>query len=205
MAKLYFYYSTMNAGKSTTLLQSAYNYRERGMDVLIFTPDFDNRYQLNQITSRIGLKADAIGFNAQSKFYDYCSDALQKNPNIPCILLDEAQFLSKQQVNQLTEVVDNLKRPVLAYGLRTDFQGEPFKGSQYLLAWADELIELKTICHCGSKANRVCRVDADGNVLREGAQIVIGGNDKYVSTCRKHYKQGMLQSAKTKKLEPVEV
>ena len=135
----------MNAGKSTTLLQSAYNYRERGMDVLIFTPDFDNRYDVNHITSRIGLKASAIGFNTHFDFFQYCKLALVDNPNITCILLDEAQFLSREQVYQLTEIVDQLNRPTLAYGLRTDFKGEPFNGSQYLLAWADELIEIKTI------------------------------------------------------------
>lgn len=183
----------MNAGKSTTLLQSAYNYRERGMDVLIFTPDFDNRYASNQITSRIGLKADAVGFNATFDFYRYCIIALQDNPKITCILLDEAQFISRKQVEQLTDVVDKLHRPVLAYGLRTDFKGEPFEGSQYLLAWSDELIELKTICHCGSKANMVCRVDAEGHILTEGAQVEIGGNDRYISTCRKHYRMGITQ------------
>jgi len=195
VAKLYFYYSTMNAGKSTTLLQSAYNYRERGMDVLIYTPNFDNRYALNQVTSRIGLKSCAIGFNADLDFFENVNLALQENPNITCILIDEAQFLTRQQVMQLCEIVDHLKRPVLAYGLRTDFKGEPFTGSQYLLGWSDELIELKAICHCGRKANMVCRVDAQGKILREGAQIEIGGNERYISTCRKHHRLGIAQPA----------
>ena len=187
----------MNAGKSTTLLQSAYNYRERGMEVLLFTPDFDNRYDDNHITSRIGLKSKAVGFNDSFDFFKYVQIACQANPKITCILLDEAQFLNRKQVQQLTDIVIDLKKPVLAYGLRTDFRGEPFPGSHYLLAWADELIEIKTICHCGSKATMVLRIDDEGRAIRDGEQIVIGGNDRYVSCCHKHFKLGEARKAVT--------
>lgn len=186
LAKLYFYYSAMNAGKSTTLLQSNYNYQERGMNTILFTPAFDTRFGTNQITSRIGLKANAIPFDTQFDLFS----AVQTHPhsNVHCVLIDEAQFLTKPQVNQLTEVTDALNIPVLAYGLRTDFRGEPFEGSQYLLALADELIEIKTVCHCGRKATMNIRLGPDSKPVTEGAQIEIGGNEKYISTCRKHFK-----------------
>lgn len=192
MAKLYFYYSAMNAGKSTTLLQSSYNYRERGMDTLLFAPAIDTRYGIGKISSRIGIDSEAITIDAQSNLYDYVYQAL-KNPdlNVKCVLVDEAQFLTKQQVMQLTDIPDHLKIPVLAYGIRSDFQAEPFEGSLYLLAWADELIELKTICHCGSKATMNMRIDANNQKVTDGQQVEIGGNDRYVATCRKHFKQGI--------------
>lgn len=186
-SKLRFYYSTMNAGKSTTLLQSAYNYKEQGMDVLLFTPVIDDRYAIGTISSRIGLQADAVPFDDQFDFFQYASSALQQNNNIRCILIDEAQFLKKAQVAELQRIAIYLNRPVLAYGLRTDFQGELFEGSRYLIAWAEELIEIKTICHCGRKATMVLRLDESGNVVRTGNQIQIGGNDCYVPVCYEHF------------------
>lgn len=188
MAKLYFYYSSMNAGKSTSLLQSSYNYRERGMNTLVLAPEFDDRYGRGKVKSRIGLEADAMTFAPSDNLFDIISAHVAKQP-LHCVLVDEAQFLSKDQVFQLGEVTDSLNVPVLAYGLRTDFQGEPFEGSKYLLAWADTLNELKAICHCGRKATMVVRLDADGNAVREGSQIEIGGNDRYVSMCRRHFKK----------------
>jgi thymidine kinase len=190
VAKLYFYYSAMNAGKSTTLLQSAYNYNERGMDTLLFTPAFDNRYGTGKVASRIGLDASAVLFDEVFDFFAHIEKAVEKQPNIRCILIDEAQFLSKAHVQQLMQVTLDLDRPVIAYGLRTDFMGEPFEGSKYLLAWAEELTEIKTICHCGRKATMNMRVDEEGRVLREGEQVEIGGNERYVSTCRRHYVLG---------------
>ncbi len=188
MAQLYFYYSAMNAGKSTALLQSAYNYQERGMQVAIFTAAFDDRFGIGKVSSRIGLSMDAQLFDANLDFVSTCQ-ALQNQQGLDCVLIDEAQFLSKQQVRQLTDVVDQLNIPVLAFGLRTDFLGETFAGSQALLAWADKLIELKTICHCGRKANFVVRLDAEGKPATEGSQVEIGGNDRYVSMCRRHFKE----------------
>ncbi|MGB1310825.1 MAG: thymidine kinase [Leucothrix sp.] len=187
MAKLYFYYSTMNAGKSTTLLQSSFNYRERGMDTMLLTAAFDDRYGQGTVTSRIGLAQDAELFKADDNLFEMVQDHFDKSP-IHCVLVDEAQFLSKEQVWQLSEVCDQLNIPVLCYGIRTDFQGQLFPGSQWLLAWGDVLQELKTICHCGSKANMVVRVDEAGNAIQEGMQVEIGGNDRYVSLCRKHFK-----------------
>lgn len=189
MAKLYFYYSAMNAGKSTTLLQSDYNYRERGMDTLLLIPQVDTRYGSSQINSRIGLSAHAYAFSSDFDLYEYASVSLAKNPRIQCVLVDEAQFLTKQQVRQLSDVADSLHTPVLTYGLRSDFQGEPFEGSLYLLAWAEEIIEIKTICHCGRKATMNLRVDANGQAVKQGEQIEIGGNDKYVAMCHRHFKQ----------------
>lgn len=186
MAKLYFYFAAMNAGKSTVLLQSSYNYRERGMHTLLFTPAIDNRYQHGVVHSRIGLSEHALIFNQDDDLY---KQVLAQGKKYACVLVDEAQFLTKAQVHQLTEITDQLDIPVLAYGLRTDFRGELFEGSQYLLAWADELIELKTICHCGRKATMILRLNAQGDVISEGEQVVIGGNDMYSSTCRKHFKQ----------------
>ncbi len=190
MAKLYFYYSTMNAGKSTILLQSSYNYRERGMNTILFTPEFDDRFGVGKVASRIGLDSDAVTFNQNSDLLHMTRELLKSGP-IHCLLVDEAQFLSKQQVRQLSDVCDLLSIPVLAYGLRTDFQGNLFEGSMQLLAWADTLSEIKTICHCGRKATMVLRIDAHGNAVREGDQIQIGGNDRYMTVCRSHFKQGL--------------
>lgn len=195
MAKLHFYYSAMNAGKSTTLLQSSYNYQERGMDTILFTPKIDTRYGKGKISSRIGLEAAAICFDEVFNFLQHTQMAVKKNANIKCILIDEAQFLTKQQVIQLCEITDNLNIPVLAYGIRTDFRGEPFSGSLYLLAWADLLIELKTICHCGRKANMNLRIDDHGNPVTEGNQVEIGGNDRYIAICRKHFNEAFNNKA----------
>ena len=190
MAKLYFYYSAMNAGKSTTLLQSDYNYRERGMETVLFTPEIDNRQQQGVIASRIGLEANAIAFNTQSDLYTIVQKLQQEKPALKCVLVDEAQFLNKAQVYQLVKIVDELKLPVLTYGLRSDFRGEPFEGSLYLLILAEELIEIKTICHCGRKATMNMRIDDKGRKVTDGAQIEIGGNDRYIATCRIHFNRG---------------
>ena len=187
MAKLYFNYSSMNAGKTTVLLQSAHNYRERGMRPLLFIPKLDDRYGVGVIKSRIGLESEATIFEPESDLYELTRNELETN-SIHCVLVDEAQFLNKAQVFQLTEIVDRLQIPVLAFGLRTDFQGELFEGSKYLLAWADNLNELKTICHTGIKATMVVRVDEDGYAMKEGAQVEIGGNDRYVSVSRREFK-----------------
>lgn len=186
MAQLYFYYSAMNAGKSTTLLQSAYNYRERGMHVEIFTAALDDRYGVGKITSRIGLQSDAQLFNAETDLWQTIIQQHQEKA-FDCLLFDEAQFLNKAQVRTLTRIVDELNIPVLAYGLRTDFQGETFEGSHYLLAWADKLEELKTVCFCGRKATFVVRRDENGNAVKSGDQVQVGGNDTYESMCRKHF------------------
>ena len=188
MAKLYFYYSSMNAGKSTALLQSSYNYRERGMNTLVLAPLLDDRYGVGKVSSRIGLESEAITFSQEDDLLGIVSNAIKDEP-LHCVLIDEAQFLTKDQVFQLGEVTDNLDIPVLAYGLRTDFQGEPFEGSKYLLAWSDNLKELKAICDCGTKATMVIRLDEGGNVVTQGSQVEIGGNDRYVSMCRKHFKE----------------
>lgn len=190
MAKLYFYYSAMNAGKTTTLLQSSYNYHERGMDTLLFTPIIDDRFAPGKIASRIGLTKDAIPFDRSFNFFDYTENARKTCPKLKCILIDEAQFMTKDQVMQLCQVVDYLKLPVLTYGLRTDFQGELFEGSRYLISWAEELTEIKTICHCGSKAIMNARIDGSGKRVQEGEQIHIGGNDRYIALCRKHFITG---------------
>jgi len=183
MAKLYFYYSTMNAGKSTTLLQSSYNYRERDMNTVVYTAAIDDRFGVGKVTSRIGISQDAFLFRSETNLFDEINEHLKKE-KVHCVLVDEAQFLY-----QLSDVVDKLKIPVLCYGLRTDFQAELFEGSKYLLAWADQLEELKTICYCGRKANFVLRLNDQGEVIKEGAQIQIGGNDSYLSVCRLHYKE----------------
>lgn len=188
MAKLYFYYSTMNAGKSTLLLQSNYNYQERGMNTLILTPVVDDRNEAGHVCSRIGLKSPAVPFDETTDLYTTIAAQHTQLP-LHCVFVDEAQFLTKAQVYALTEVVDQLHIPVLTYGLRNDFQSEPFEGSKYLLAWADELVEVKTVCHCARKANHVVRVNEQGEVIKTGAQVAIGGNDKYVSLCRKHFKE----------------
>ena len=188
MAQLYFYYSAMNAGKSTSLLQSAYNYRERGMNIKIYTAAIDTRYGEGKVSSRIGLEAEAQLFTPDTDLFKASLEQMNEAP-VHCILIDESQFLTKQQVQQLTHIVDEHNVPVLAYGLRTDFQGELFEGSEYLLAWADKLVELKTICHCGRKANFVVRMDSEGNPVKQGDQVQIGGNDSYVSMCRRHFRE----------------
>lgn len=203
MAKLHFYYSAMNAGKSTTLLQSSYNYNERGIDTLIYVPEVDQRYGKGKVTSRIGLQAEASIINNDADLFDIIGQALKSNPHVGCILIDEAQFLTKKQVFQLAKVVDEFDMPVLAYGLRTDFQAEPFEGSLYLLAVADALIELKTICHCGRKASMNLRIDESGFAVRQGEQVEIGGNERYVATCRRHFYLGQGQSLAKKDLETV--
>ena len=186
MAKLYFYYSSMNAGKSTALLQASYNYRERGMNTLVLAPTLDDRYGTGLVTSRIGLQSEAVSILPDEDLFARVSLLIVEKP-LHCVLIDEAQFLSKKQVLQLGRISDHLDIPVLAYGLRTDFQGEPFEGSKYLLAIADNLKEIKAICHCGSKATMVIRQDPDGNVITSGKSVEIGGNDRYVSMCRKHF------------------
>lgn len=195
MAKIHFYYSAMNAGKTTTLLQSNYNYLERGMETLLFIPAIDTRHELGVIASRIGLVADAYAFESTFDFFEYVQN-ITVTKRVSCVLIDEAQFLTKSQVLQLTRIVDELKIPVLAYGLRSDFMGEPFEGSKYLLAWADDLIEIKTICHCGRKATMNVRIDDRGVILREGEQIEIGGNARYIALCRKHYMNGETSTSK---------
>ena len=186
MAKLYFNYSSMNAGKSTMLLQANHNYIERGMNPRIYTSDLDNRFGKGEIVSRIGLKAKSNIFTSKTDIY---RDILNfsKNSIVDCVLIDEAQFLTQNQVSQLGKVVDELDIPVLTFGIRTDFQGNLFEGSKYLLAWADNLKEIKTVCHCGRKATMVLRLNTKGEVVSDGTQIEIGGEEKYVSVCRKHF------------------
>ncbi|MFP7723379.1 thymidine kinase [Lysobacter sp. A3-1-A15] len=191
MAKLYFYYSAMNAGKTTTLLQSAHNYRERGMRVAILTPALDHRGGSGTVASRIGLSADAACFGRGDDLETRIRADIASRGPLHCVLVDEAQFLSRAQVWQLSDVVDGLGIPVLCYGLRTDFRGELFEGSLHLLAWADELTEIKTICHSGKKATMTVRVDADGHALQDGPQVEIGGNERYVSVSRAQFKAVM--------------
>ncbi|MBD2811922.1 thymidine kinase [Xenorhabdus sp. Vera] len=198
MAQLYFYYSAMNAGKSTSLLQSSYNYNERGMRTLIFTAEIDTRFGKGKVSSRIGLCAEALLFSPETDIAELIRSE-NESEKVHCVLIDECQFLSKEHVEQLCEIVDYDDIPVLCYGLRTDFQGELFSGSKYLLAWADKLVELKTICHCGRKASHVLRFGGDGNVVYDGAQVDIGGNEKYVSVCRRHYTD-VICDAKAKKV-----
>jgi len=191
MAKLYFYFSAMNAGKTTTLLQSAHNYRERGMRALIMTPRMDHRDGVGTVSSRIGLRADGLAFGADADLEACIRQDIVMHGRLDCVLVDEAQFLSRSQVWQLSEIVDSLRIPVLCYGLRTDFRGELFEGSRYLLAWADELEEIKTICHSGKKATMTVRVDAQGRALQDGPQVEIGGNERYVSVSRAEFKKVM--------------
>ena len=186
MAKLYFHYSTMNAGKTTSLLQAAFNYRERGMQVVLFTAALDDRFGEKKIASRIGLEQPAYLFQATDNLYAHIAHLLNQQ-KIACVFFDEAQFLSYDQVWQLARIVDQLKVPVMTYGIRTDFQGKLFPGCQALMAIADVLREVKTICHCGSKATMVVRTNTDGQAVREGAQVEIGGNDRYIPLCRKHW------------------
>lgn len=190
MAQLYFYYSAMNAGKSTALLQSSYNYHERGMRTLVYTAEIDNRFGAGKVSSRIGLSSPAKLYNNATSLYGEINAEHQLEP-VHCVLVDESQFLTRDQVRALSEVVDHLDIPVLCYGLRTDFRGELFIGSQYLLAWCDKLVELKTICHCGRKASMVLRLDESGKPFEEGEQVQIGGNERYVSVCRKHYYEAL--------------
>lgn len=189
MAKLYFYYSTMNAGKSTALLQASHNYVERGMRTLVYTAGIDDRGG-GRVASRIGISGEARHFLPGQDLHAEIT-AEHARQRLGCVLLDESQFLEPLQVRQLGRVVDELDVPVLCYGLRTDFRGQLFPGSAQLLAWADNLVELKTICHCGRKATMVVRVGADGRVEREGAQVEIGGNERYVSLCRRHFAAAM--------------
>ena len=193
MAKLYFYYSAMNAGKSTTLLQSSFNYRERGMNTVVFTAAVDDRYGTGVIKSRIGLELNAHVFSSETNLYDVVVADIEKDP-VHCVLVDEAQFLSAEQVDQLARVADQLRIPVLCYGLRTDFQANLFPGSTRLLAIADELVELKTICTCGSKATMNLRINEDGFAVREGDQKEIGGNDRYIALCRKHFMEKLAEA-----------
>ncbi|KWS05790.1 thymidine kinase [Lysobacter capsici] len=191
MAKLYFYYSAMNAGKTTTLLQSAHNYRERGMRVAILTPRLDHRAGSGTVASRIGLRADGIAFEHDQDLEALIRADIAAHGALHCVLVDEAQFMTRSQVWQLSEIVDQLRIPVLCYGLRTDFRGELFEGSQYLLAWADELTEIKTICHSGKKATMTVRVDEAGRAVHDGPQVEIGGNESYISVSRAEYKKVM--------------
>ena len=188
MAKLHFFYSTMNAGKSTSLLQSNHNYKENGLNTIIFLPNETSKLSKGQIVSRIGLKAKAVIANKDLNFFDYIKE--NQSEKLSCILIDEAQFLSKEQVRQLGKVADRLNYPVMCYGIRTDFRGELFEGSSELLALSDNLIELKTICSmCNRKATMVVRKDHNGKIVTEGSKVVIGGNDIYMPVCRKHYRK----------------
>ena len=189
MAKLYFYYSAMNAGKTTTLLQSAHNYRERGMRVLILAPGLDDRAGSGTVASRIGLQAEALAFDGVADLQAIVQADVGAQGRLHCVLVDEAQFLSRSQVWQLSEVVDACGVPVLCYGLRTDFRGELFEGSRHLLAWADEIQEIKTICHSGSKATMTVRVDEQGRAVQDGPPVEIGGNERYVSVSRAEFKR----------------
>ena len=186
MAKLYFYYASMNAGKSTTLLQADFNYRERGMATMLWTAALDDRAGHGIIASRIGLETGAHAYDGATDIRADVEEELKKR-ELHCILIDEAQFLTRAQVVQLASICDELGIPVLAYGLRTDFQANLFEGSAHLLALADTLVELKAVCDCGRKATMNLRVDVDGRAVKQGAQTEIGGNDRYVSLCRRHY------------------
>jgi thymidine kinase len=190
MAKLYFHFSTMNAGKSTLLLQAAHNYREGGMATYLITAQFDNRAGEGRIASRIGIGEAADTFAPGEDLFAKLQARLSQGP-VACVFIDEAQFLSKDQVWQLARAVDDLKVPVMCYGLRVDFQGNLFPGSAALLAWADEMREVRTICHCGKKATMVIRRGPDGRALTAGEQVVIGGNETYVSLCRKHWREAV--------------
>ncbi len=188
MAKLYFHYSTMNAGKSTLLLQASYNYRERGMATLLLTAALDDRAGSGRIASRIGIAEPALGFTPEADLFALIE---AEGRDAACIFVDEAQFLTEDQVWQLARVADDLGQPVMCYGLRVDFRGRLFPGSAALLALADDLREVRTICHCGRKATMVVRQDEGGRVLHQGAQVQIGGNETYVSLCRCHWREAM--------------
>lgn len=199
MSKVYFYYSAMNSGKSTLLLQSSFNYQERGMNTLLFNFHLDDRMGKGAVRSRIGLSEPAIMFNRDTDILATFIEQVAKQ-EIHCVMIDEAQFLTKEQVEQITDIADEHQVPVLCYGLRTDYQGEVFEGSKYLLAWADKLVEQKGICQCGKKAVRVVRLDQNGNVVTQGEQVVIGSEDTYVSVCRNHYKKAVCGEFKVKKI-----
>ena len=186
MAKLYFYYAAMNAGKSTTLLQADYNYRERGMETMLWTAAFDDRSGSGTISSRIALSAPAHTYSDQVDLFAALGEELKRR-RVDCVLVDEAQFLTQRHVLQLCRIADELSIPVLCYGLRTDFQAKLFPGSAALLALADNLVELKAVCECGRKATMNLRVDQDGFAVARGAQTEIGGNDRYVALCRRHF------------------
>ena len=190
MAKLYFYYASMNAGKSTTLLQADFNYRERGMRTLLFTAALDDRSGAGRIASRIGLDTEAAGFAEDTDLRLHVEREMDHGP-VHCVLVDEAQFLTAAQVDQLAAVADVLGIPVLAYGLRTDFRGDLFPGSARLLALADSLVEIKSVCRCGRKATMNLRVHADGRAVADGAQTEIGGNDRYIALCRRHFTEAL--------------
>ncbi|CUX82692.1 MAG: thimidine kinase Tdk [Roseibaca calidilacus] len=190
MAKLYFHYSTMNAGKSTILLQAAHNYRERGMVPYLLTAKLDERAGHGRIASRIGIGAEADTFDDQEDLFAKLTARMAQGP-VACVFVDEAQFLKPDQVWQLARAVDDLRVPVMCYGLRVDFRGELFPGSATLLALADEMREVRTICHCGKKATMVVRLGPDGQALRDGAQVQIGGNESYVALCRRHWREAM--------------
>ncbi len=190
MAKLYFYYASMNAGKSTTLLQADFNYRERGMNTMLWTAALDNRFAKGAISSRIGLTTHAHIFSSSTDIWHEITTHHSEHA-LACILVDEAQFLSREQVFQLARVADEANIPVLCYGLRTDFQAELFPGSAALLGIADALIELKAVCHCGRKSTMNLRIDAAGNAVKDGEQTEIGGNDRYIAMCRKHFIEAM--------------
>lgn len=190
MSKVYFYYSAMNAGKSTVLIQASYNYQERGMRTLVFVPAIDTRWGGGRVKSRIGIEAPALVLQPNENVLNYVRAAHAAQP-VSCVLVDEAQFLTRGQVEQLTDIADELRIPVLCYGLRTDFQAQLFPGSAALLALADDLIELKTICHCGRKATMNLRIGPGGRAVKEGAQVEIGGNDRYVAMCRRHFKEAL--------------
>jgi thymidine kinase len=203
MAKLFFYYSAMNAGKTTTLLQSAYNYHERGMRTLILVPALDTRYGDGVVGSRIGLRAQGWRIGRDEDLLTAVQADIAARGPLHCVLVDEAQFLTRAQVWQLSDVVDKLDVPVLAYGLRTDFRGELFEGSQALLAWSDSLTEIKTICHTGKKATMVVRVDENGRAVKDGPQVEIGGNDRYVSVSRSEFKKVMAGESQIELQQPM--
>lgn len=190
MAKLYFNYSTMNAGKSTILLQASYNYRERGMETYLLTADFDSRSGEGQITSRIGISEAADVYGQESDLFAMITARLERS-KIACVLVDEAQWMTSEQVWQLARAVDDLGVPIMCYGLRVDFRGALFPGSAALLAIADEMREIRTICHCGKKATMVVRMGPDGKALKDGPQVQVGGNETYVSLCRRHWRKAV--------------
>lgn len=193
MAALHFIYSTMNAGKSTALLQTSHGYRERGLETMVFTSSKDDRYGKSEVVSRVGLRSAAYTYAESDNIYEMVQNENEKN-KLSCILIDESQFLTKAQVEQLGKIVDELNITVMAFGIRTDFQGELFEGSKYLLAWADRLKELRAVCHCGSKATMIVRVSEDGSIIRSGDQVEIGGNERYLSLCRKCFYDGIVSS-----------
>ena len=191
MAALHFIYSTMNAGKSTALLQANYGYKERGLKTMVFTSSKDNRYGNSEVVSRVGLRVAAHTYDKGDNLLNVVVEKHELEP-LSCILFDEAQFLTKAQVKQLGHIVDKHNITVMAFGIRTDFQGELFEGSKYLLAWSDRLKELRAVCHCGKKATMIVRVSEDGEILRSGDQVEIGGNERYLSLCREHFYSGRI-------------